>query len=805
MTTIPENFRVAAIYNPQTQSKTQLIENFVVRQKTFQRLFSEIKEAKMEVPEQHYLIQGRRGMGKTTLLLRLAYEVENDAELNTWLVPVVFNEEEYGIRRLFNFWERILELLAQKLPEMKDVSAQVKQLSHSTKDDDAYERALFELLSGELKRTGKKLLLFFDNFGDMVRKLSPMEAHRLRKILQTYSDLRIFAASAIVLEAFYQYDHPFYEFFKVTELKGLDKKETRDLLTSLSNHYKNDQVAQIIAKHPGRVEALRRLSGGVTRTIVLLFEIFADDNDGSAFHDLEMVLDRTTPLYKHRMDDLSDQQQAIVESIALNWDAITVKEIAEHTRLESKIISAQLQSLEKNGIVEKIPTKTKNHLYIISERFFNIWFLMRHGRRGDEKRVLWLVRFLEAWCDKEILGLQVDKLCAALEKGNYAPDAALLLAQALMNTQELSAEKQHQVRETTSLYLQQNAPELSGELKKSDLDTAFTAMQLWFNNQQTESISLMQNILPKFFDNETIFQIHKSSQEIGIRPAWEFFIGPLAFQIAIKYNVANNTSIDKKEKFWKWCIAYYQKYLLPNNPYSNDQEIRESDQQILAACQCSLGILLATDEKRQQEALQLFKQSSYLGNDYAISQFIDLSISIQKNDTSEILQLLTELSEKNRIGAKLLLCMYYFHMEPAPKANLPFKIKALHLSEEILSSRAEYPHLSLHGTLMLLWNNQVDSSKRQLIQYIADNENTLAVLMDLTLTLFLAKNQAPWLLELFNSPEGEKAQLKDRFKPIYYAVLKKLDHPDFLRMGEELKETVDEILAKANQMAIDYA
>ena len=83
--TIPP--RIAALYNPQNQSKTELINEFAVRQKTFENLFKAIKEAKMEVPEQHYLILGRRGMGKTTLLLRLAYEIENDPTLNSWLIP----------------------------------------------------------------------------------------------------------------------------------------------------------------------------------------------------------------------------------------------------------------------------------------------------------------------------------------------------------------------------------------------------------------------------------------------------------------------------------------------------------------------------------------------------------------------------------------------------------------------------------------------------------------------------------------------------------------------------------------------
>ena len=110
------------------------------------------------------------------------------------------------------------------------------------------------------------------------------------------------------------------------------------------------KIKEIIDTQPGRIEALRRLTGGVIRTIVLLFEIFIDQKDGSAFSDLEAILDRVTPLYKHRMDDLPAQQQEIVEAIALAWDAINVSEISQKTRIISKTVSAQLRQMEKNEI-----------------------------------------------------------------------------------------------------------------------------------------------------------------------------------------------------------------------------------------------------------------------------------------------------------------------------------------------------------------------------------------------------------------------------------------------------------------------
>ena len=440
------------VYNPKNQTPDQLIDGFVVRQKLFNRLFKEIQQSSMEYPEQHYLIAGKRGMGKTTILLRLSYEIEEDESLKNWLIPIVFNEEEYGIRRLYKFWLRIGELLAEKKEGFQDLLVEMEDLSLQFEDDQELEKELYNILINQLQEQEKKIILFIDNFGDMFQKFNEREAHRLRKILQTAAEIRIIAASSVVLEAFYDYNHPFYEFFKVIRLNGLDTEETHELLLKLAEIYNQDHVEEVIQQQIGRVESLRRLSGGVIRTIILLFEILIDESGGTAFQDLEVILDHVTPLYKHRMDDLSPQQQEIVEIIALNWDGISVREICERTRMESKAVSSQLNQLVKYDVVTKIPTKTKNHLYQISERFFNIWYLMRHGRKSDKRRVLWLVRFLEEWCDEEELLRRANKFLESLKVGNYEQRAAYLVSEALAHTRQISDEKSAGIAGSYSLF-----------------------------------------------------------------------------------------------------------------------------------------------------------------------------------------------------------------------------------------------------------------------------------------------------------------------------------------------------------------
>ena len=74
----------------------------------------------------------------------------------------------------------------------------------------------------------------------------------------------------------------------------------------------------------------------------------------------------------------------------------------------------------------------------------------------------------------------------------------------------------------------------------------------------------------------------------------------------------------------------------------------------------------------------------------------------------------------------------------------------------------------------------------------------------LFLLLLLAKKQYHLTYKLFT----EYPHLKDRFKPIYFALMYFMqdEYPnEYRRMGGEFKETVEEIIRKIDELAKDYA
>ncbi|MCT7609959.1 NACHT domain-containing protein [Aliarcobacter butzleri] len=495
-------------YTPDEMSEDEFLKRFVIRLEIFQEIFDDIKSSDYSIPNQHYIIIGQRGQGKTSLLRKIEIEVKNDDKLSTFLLPIKFAEEQYQIRSLSRFWEEIADYLQSLYSEIFPTI--LDDMEEHFEDDD-YELKAFSYLENVIKKSNKKLLLLIDNIDELIAKLSEKEQRQLREVLLSSSSFRIIGGSTKMLEQHYDYSKPFYEFFKIIKLRGFDKKESKKFLLSLAqeDEYKQ-KIEEIIENNPERIEVIRQLTGGVPRTLVILFDIFLDDS-GDAFDDLLRILDEVTPLYKHRMDDLPTQLQEIVHTLAINWDGMLTNEIAKKTRIESKAVSAQLKKLEKYEIIES-ESIGKNNIYKIKERFFNIWYLMRFGRKKDRQRVAWLINFLTSWCTREELETKAVEFKDKIKNGAVKPLHAFYMSEALRYT-DLSLETDLELKKELENYLKNVGSSFCNQLSESDNELLIKSVDLEKKNKIEEAINLLIN--SKRGSENILFYLHILYEKIG--------------------------------------------------------------------------------------------------------------------------------------------------------------------------------------------------------------------------------------------------------------------------------------------------
>lgn len=412
-------------YNPGLQGAEEIVQRFVARTQLLRRVAEDLRGSQ----PQHQLFIGQRGMGKTTLLRRVAAEVAREPDLSARWIALTFPEEQYNVARLSDLWLNCLDALADALEQEGDVS-QVEALDEFVQKLPGDETVRAPLALERLllwSRTHRGMVLCIDNLQQLLGRLDTAERWALRKVLGEEQRLVVVAASPAPPTETTEYGEPFYDFFQAHALRGLTLEETREVLHNLALAGGKPDLAASFVERGGRLRALHVLTGGNPRTVVQLFQVVSTSPGAEIRGQLEGLLDQCTPLYKARFEELAEQAQLVMDALAHHWDPATAAMVAERTRMDVNAVSTQLHRLHSEGLVDKVdlPGEARQG-FQVSERFFNLWYLMRASRR-HRGRVLSLARCLETLYDIDDLQALGAQLLATPREA----DLSLALARAL--------------------------------------------------------------------------------------------------------------------------------------------------------------------------------------------------------------------------------------------------------------------------------------------------------------------------------------------------------------------------------------
>ncbi len=651
-------------YQSANNDKESIKRNFVIRKEEFELVIDDLLNKKEDDPLQHELFLGRRGSGKSTLLRRIQIEIEEDEELNKRYIAINLAEEQAGIYRLFDLWTEVFKELCIKCnfsPDIKDY--------FSFKNDHDYTKYLYNQIHEILISEKKKVVLLLDNLDRIVENFDD-DGNLLRETLLNFNDIQIIGGSTRMDEHFWKYDQPFYEFFRRHRLGSLSSEEIHLLLNYWSKLMKLPQLADFTKANKGKIVALRIFTDGLPRTLQFFIQILLQDSTLYGFDYIKKVMDNVSPLYQERLNNLPAPQRKIVLEMAFLWEASSTKQLAEKSRMESKLISAQLKQLTNNGVVETITTKKKNHLYRLSERFFNMWLMVTQGNPEQKRKAKWLTIFLETWYDASQLRNLAVQHIKNLRANSVSYERAVILTKALSQSKYTDTNVRDEMLDFTL--------KLSTSKNKSDLF------------ELPRQYSEIEQEIFKEIQNNRIKRAHEMVEEIeneddglkfrlkGIIYAYEEKLPDAEkyIEMATKKGDTNALSrladvcnkrgnTERAEKYYLQAIEKGQDRALNNlaNLYADQGKVEEAERYYLQAIEkgqievlYNLANLYAKQGKIE-EAERYFLQAIEKGQDKALNNLANLYAEQGKIEEAERYYL--QAIEKGQDKALINLAIFY--------------------------------------------------------------------------------------------------------------------------------------------------
>ncbi len=368
-------------YNPAFLTEDELVRSFVVRQADLKRI-TEVIRQNTGPSNQHVLVVGPRGFGKTTLALRVVAEIRRSEELRTRWYPLVFAEESYQVTTPGEFWLEALFHLGLK-PGMERWKQAFEELHDERNEDVLRERALAQLMDfadGE----GKRLLLVVENFNMLIgAQISEDQAWKLRHTLLNEPRIMLLATATKRFEQIERADKPMFDLFMPHDLRPLDEEESRALWVATTGSEPPDE----------RVRPIQILTGGNPRLLMIIASFGAGLSFGQLLDDLMQLVDDHTESFKSHLDSLAAAARKVYLALAQLGDPAPARDVARAARMEVGEVSSLLGRLKKRGAVSVVEQPGRTKWYRVAERMYNIYYLMR--RRGaPSRRVRAVVNFM---------------------------------------------------------------------------------------------------------------------------------------------------------------------------------------------------------------------------------------------------------------------------------------------------------------------------------------------------------------------------------------------------------------------------
>ena len=384
------------LYRSGVASPERIRHTSVAREHLLDNAIESLRGSVDRKSKNHLLFIGPRGIGKTHLLSCIEDAVQSDETLSASAVIVRFPEES---NRTLSFADFLIGLCGILKEVLEDEPLWTKLFAAvETENDDAkVADALVPAIREQNRKHGRTLLVMLENLGEIltrqIRDKSNVAA--LRKFLMADNGCLLLATAPLHFDGITDVGQPFYDFFDIQILENLSFEDTVEVIRLNLEWEERTDILEILEDMRPRLEALYRMTGGNPRLTMMLYELIAHESVTSVQDQFHLLLDRISPFYQGRLNDLPPGQRALLECLASMRDQEkTPAAIAARMRRSQQETSSLLKRLTDAHYLRTAPhpRDRRSRFYTIREGFFDIWLAMNLSRSA-RKRMPFLLDF----------------------------------------------------------------------------------------------------------------------------------------------------------------------------------------------------------------------------------------------------------------------------------------------------------------------------------------------------------------------------------------------------------------------------
>jgi hypothetical protein len=340
------------------------------------------------------------------LVRRVAAEIRRSPALNQHWYPLVFGEESYRILSAGEFWLEALNHLAAQNPGAQWQGV-YEELRGERDEKRLQQRAIAQLMDFA-DAQNKQILLIVENLNMLFdEQMSAGDDWDLRHTLQNEPRLMLLGTATQRFDEIDNVDKAWFEFFALHTMEPLNLSECRQLWSNVADEDLTDN----------QIRPMQILTGGNPR----LLQVLAGFAKGMSFRDLmanlTQLIDSHTDYFKGLLEVLPATERRVFVELLEFWKPVSANQVASAARMEVSKTSALLHRLLKRGAIELVEQPDKKKYYQVTERLFNIYYLMRK-RGGVDDQVKVAIDFLSVfyldlsetviWIMREVDGLSVN-------------------------------------------------------------------------------------------------------------------------------------------------------------------------------------------------------------------------------------------------------------------------------------------------------------------------------------------------------------------------------------------------------------